>query len=76
MGLTGEERSWITTCLISHGLFCRCGDPIGHLSKCLIIQTEEDLAVAAATEDLDGVPFLGDEPDDTGGNDVAEGFSG
>ncbi|XBA84118.1 ORF2 [torque teno Delphinidae virus 29] len=66
MGLTGKERHWIQLSVDLHHLFCDCGDPITHLTRCLMDITEEEQATAAAIAELGLGTAADGEPDSRG----------
>ncbi|XBA84043.1 ORF2 [torque teno Delphinidae virus 23] len=72
MGLTGKESQWLQLCLDTHSLFCTCGDPEAHLTKCLMVHTAEERDIVAAMADT----AIGDngEPENTatGPGDAAD----
>ncbi|XBA84001.1 ORF2 [torque teno Delphinidae virus 30] len=74
MGLTGKERHWVQLCTDLHSLFCNCGDPTSHLTRCLMDITEEERATAAAFRDMDLATVGDGEPADrdTGPGTAAE----
>ncbi|XBA84004.1 ORF2 [torque teno Delphinidae virus 44] len=62
MGLTGKERHWIQLCSDLHLLFCDCQDPIAHLTRCLMVLTEEEAST------VEGIRTMGVDTDgDTAG---------
>ncbi|XBA83938.1 ORF2 [torque teno Delphinidae virus 50] len=84
MGLTGDgtlsqtEQNWITSLYLQHSMFCNCGDPLGHLVRCLrthitVDEGIEDEVISFAMAE----PF--DDGDDTGngtgdGPALADGY--